>query len=413
MNRPLFIIIGSVVILVLLLVWVYVLFIRGNFTEDNNTGSSGTFSNLDLEDTSLDSNSNDSNQDDDTLLSSTTVTGERKKLRQLTTKRVAGFSEINASTTDVAYFIEAGVGHMYEVDIFTGQERRISATTFPDTYSGDITTDGKHFVLQTGYSNNRATHVGNIDTETQATTNTRQLEAGVVSHNFFENESIGYAVAGTNNVTIRSYDFETETSKTIFTIPFREASIVWGKNEQGPHYFFPKSASGLEGFVYEYSEGNMRRLPLDGFNLSAYGSEDIALATFVENSKFQTSIYQRKDNISTTLNQPLLPHKCLQTSDLALICGIDINTRLEESHFTIWQQGRLQFSDDINLIDQTNGASTELANTKAITGRVVDITKMEQGMKYGFVYFINKNDQTLWIYEYESTTVSDTETEVE
>jgi hypothetical protein len=161
------------------------------------------------------------------------------------------------------------------------------------------------------------------------------------------------------------------------------------------------------------SEGSIHRLPLDGFNLSAYGSESIALATFEENSKYQTSIYQRKDMTSTTLNRAVLPNKCLQVADLNLICGVDVNSRLEESQLTLWQQGRLQFTDDIHLINSLDGASTELANTKAITGRVVDVTKMEQGAKYDYVYFINKIDQTLWIYEYESTTVSDTETAVE
>ncbi len=398
MNRPLFIIIGSVLILVLLLVWVYILFIKDN-SEDNNTGTSGTFTNLDIGDTGGGSNDPNSEEPDNQEGTSTIDTLAPDKLRQLTTKHVAGFSEINASTSDVVYIIEAGVGHIYEIDIFTGQERRISATTFPDTYSGDITSDGKYFALQTGYSANRNTHVGTIDS--QSAVQTRDLETGIVSYSFLDDSLLGYAVAGPNSVVVRTYDFEGDASETLFTIPFKEAAVVWGQTKAGPHYFFPKPAEGLEGFVYEFNDGAIRRLPLDGFNLTAYGSQHSALATYEENSKYQTSFYNKSSDENILLKRAVLPPKCVQTFDTYLVCGVDQNFKLDQSYLTRWQKGLIQFTDDVYRIDPKTGESQEIANTKAITGRVVDITKIEQGMKYNYVYFINKNDQTLWIYEYE------------
>ena len=403
MNRPLFIIIGSVVILILILIWVYVLFIKDNFTNTNNTGNSGTFSNLDLEDTSLDPNSTDSSQDNDELLSSTTDTGERKKLRQLTTKRVVGFSEINASTSDVAYFIEAGVGHMYEVDIFTGQERRISATTFPDTYSGEMSTDGKFFVLQTGYTANRETHVGSIDVSALAAVSAHKLEKGVVSYDLLEENKLVYAINNSNNLTVRSYDLESESSKELFTVPFQEAQILWGDAEAGPHFFFPKPASGLEGFLYEYRDGTIRRLPLDGFNFSAYASHNLSLGTFEKSSKYQSALFSKDTDATVSLVKPLVPQKCLLTRDSSIICGIDVSENIDGVTFQNWLQGAARFADDIYSINIEDGERVELANTLSITGRTIDVMQMEQGTKHPFVYFINKNDQTLWIYEHEPT----------
>ncbi len=401
MNRPLFIIIGSVVILILLLVWVYVLFLRDDSTSNNDTGNSGIFSNLDLEDTSLDSDEITNGDGSENNGSSTTESEERKKLRQLTTKQVSGFSEINASTSDVAYFIEAGVGHIYEVDIFTGQEKRISATTFPDTYIGDIDSNGEYFVIQTGYSSNRTTEVGKIDSETQSVTNTKKLEDGVVDFKFFSDQTIGYAVIGTSNITVRNYNPIKDSTETLFTIPFREANIIWGREAVGPHYFYPKPAEGLEGFVYEFSNNQTKRLPLDGFNFSTYGSVATVMASYVDKSKYQTSLFNKETREVSSFSEVVIPSKCIETFDYQIICGHDSSSNMTAGHLTEWHKGLRQFSDNVHRLDFSNNSLSEIANAKAITGRVVDITKWEQGLKYDYLYFINKNDQTLWIYEYE------------
>lgn len=402
MNKPLFIILSSVVVLILILVWVYVLLFRGN-DGDNNTGASGIFSNLDIGDTTDPTvNPNigqpDNNGDDQSDIDP----AERAKLRQLTTKQVAGYSEINATTTDSVYFIEAGVGHVYEVNIYTGVEKRLSATTFADSYLGDISDDGKHFIIQSGYTNNPSTRVASIDLDTTSATGTVELEDNVKSFSFFADNTVGYTVQGNNSLTVRVFDFKSMSSKTAFTIPFREATIVWGTDLAGPHYVYPSPADGLEGFVYEYSNDKLRRLPVDGFGLSAYGSSDTVIASYKENSKYQTIAYNTLTGDSRVLGKTMFPDKCTAVGEFRFVCGIDTKATFDSPILTRWYQGLINNKDTIFEVSIADNTFKTLIDTELATSRIVDLMQVQQGTKTGFVYFQNKLDRTLWVYEYEN-----------
>lgn len=400
MNKPLFIIISSVVVLLLILVWAYVLFFQGR-DGNNNTGASGIFSNLDIGDTTdtsvdpnLDVNGSNSNETSDIGAE------DRAKLRQLTTKQVAGYSEINASSTDSVYFIEAGVGHVYAVDIFTGEEKRISVTTFADAYLGDVSENGHNFIIQSGYNSNPTTKVSTIDPETTTATGTKELEAGVKSFSFFADNRVGYAIQNSSSMTVRVFDFSTMSSETVFTIPFREATIVWGTDIAGPHYIYPSPAEGLEGFVFEYSNNVLHRLPIDGFGLSAYGDQDLAVASYKEDSKYQTTAYNRDTKESSVLSRTMLTDKCTSVGNVKLVCGIDTDTTLDSLMLTRWYQGLIQNSDTLFEVSIEDNIFTPIINMEEATGRIVDMMYAQQGTKTGFVYFQNKIDRSLWVYEY-------------
>ena len=134
MNKQVFIIIGSVIVLILLAVWVYLLFFGTADTADD------VFANLGL------------NGEEDTTIvvapiveeEQPLVNMERPKLRQLTTKPVAGFNEVQhtASSTPVLYYAEMGTGHIYTINLQSGEEVRISGTTIAQANEALFSHDG-------------------------------------------------------------------------------------------------------------------------------------------------------------------------------------------------------------------------------------------------------------------------------
>ena len=119
MNKPIFIIIGALIILVLIFIWVYLLFFGTPKTVTEVFTDFGGSS-----ETVIDQNNN---IDLATTSDNTVINTERKKLRQLTTKQVAGFSEIDEPITaslPSLYYVEMGTGHVYSIQLETGEEKR-------------------------------------------------------------------------------------------------------------------------------------------------------------------------------------------------------------------------------------------------------------------------------------------------
>ena len=62
----------------------------------------------------------------------------------------------------------------------------------------------------------------------------------------------------------------------------------------------------------------------------------------------------------------------------------------------VWYRGEVELTDNIWQIDLMSQTATVLSNPLLETGRALDVYKVIVG-RAGDVYFVNKNDQTLWL----------------
>ena len=385
-------------------VWVYLLFFKTN-SGSNNTGASGTFTNLDLGDTTdpnLQNQNNDSNQNQQNS-SEDEVLSERVGLHQLTTKHVAGYTEIqtNASATPIMYIVEQGVGHIYKIDLQSGAEERISATTFADTYTADISPNGKYVAIKTGYDQSPVVTFGLIDQESTAV-QSRLENQNVVDFSFTKNNKLLYAVQRQHTIDVYSYDFVNDTNTNLFTIPFREASIVWGTTLNDTHYFYPKSAALLEGFVYAADSTTVRRIAIDGYGLSLAGNSTALIWSKKDREEYTS--YKYFLDSSTELPLTVIPEKCTAV-DTRLLCAADKDSQMNYTILDRWNKGLVDFTDTLYIID---GESVEtLIDTEKETGRTVDVFKPEIGLHTNDWYFNNKVDQSLWMYAFPKNTGMD------
>ncbi len=390
MNKKLLIITSAVIILILVLVWAYLLFfgtpksMDAVFTEFGKQGS---------EDTSL------IVPPENKVVESSAVNNEKAKLRQLTTKQVAGFREITngSSSLPILYYVEAGTGHIYSINVESGEEVRISGTTIPQAYEAAISAKGD-FVAITEVSNakDKLLILGSLSATTSSFT--EKFNEIVQDFSFGNSNELFYSTEVAQGIAAYSYNLSTGVKKNIFSLPFHEANIQWGTKANGPHYAFPKSSFGLEGFLYEINNGKINRLPLDGFGFSALANKEIVLFTAITNEKPTSFIYNRNTGVKKALNTVVMPEKCsLPETGVVFYCAhepIDVPYQFPDD----WYKGVLTFKDSLWEMNEKEFTSTKLVDTLTESGREIDGINLSTGTSTEALYFINKNDNTLWTY---------------
>lgn len=391
MDKKLFFVIGSItVVLLLAAAWGYLLFF-------GSPGMPGTFTNLDLVD-----GTEEVVLPIDTEPAEEPVVNldERPALRQLTTRPVAGFREVQTSTSSprFLYYVEMGTGHLYRINLATGQEERRSGTTLAMATEAAISPNGDAVVLRSGQGTRAQVHVGRFSSSSPDALEFSLLPNNWLSYTFTADGELLLAQQTDFSVIAQARDVVTNTSQTLFTVPFREAVIVWGAGADATHYVYPKPSRHLEGALFAATTRGLERLPIDGFGLTALASPQGILFNRYEAGEYVS--YTLGESESEPVLSPiiLLPEKCvLETGSIAFCAGdfIDSTADLPDN----WYMGLFQTSDAVWEISLNLGGANQLVNPQQLVGRSINITDMTVSTLTSELHFINKTDNTLWLYE--------------
>lgn len=388
MKRILFII-GIIIVLVLAGVLLFLLFASDDQKKD-------IFSAFDFGD------GTDNAVIFDTIVDAITPGEDRlAALRQLTLKRVVGATELNptaSSSSIVVYFVEAGTGHVFSLDAVSGVENRLSNITVPTANEASVAATGNYaLILAGGQSAGRELVLITLPGEnrelTSVTFNERVEQATLTT-----DEKVLYTSVSQNNLIGREYDIDTNKTRTIFTLPFKEATVRFGKRASDPTYIYSKTAASLESAVYEVDGGVLKRLPLSGYGLTALANQTTVLFTALLQGTYQSWLFDTVTKQGIPLKYSLIADKCSFVGDRAtLYCGLyyntDINTPIS------WYQGTLTTSDELVKINAIDGTIVTLVNLKETAGRDIDVSRLTGSNDAVRLYFNNRVDGTLWIYD--------------
>lgn len=403
MKRPIFIIIGAIVVLLLIAIWVYMLFFGGQQEK------SGVFANLNLGDTS---DPSVSISDPATSTDPVVDTTGPERLRQLTTKPVIGYQEIISGTSSptLVYYAEAGTGHIYSIDLETGEETRVSGTTIPLSRMAAFTPNGNYMMTQSGsgLSSTFSVRASHGSTTADATSITEQVTDFTATA---DNTFLYLALAGDVSVAKQYYP-DTNETETLFTVPFREAAVRWGETAESAHYVYPKPSNRLEGFLYQASGGQLNRLPIAGYGLSAVGNEVSVLYSKQEAGEYQTYVHNLETNTSNKAAVTVLPEKCVYPSadSAILLCGTT-GGALGAAVPDAWYQGVTAYADDLLEVSVNQMVATFASNLETESGRQLDLIKLATNDDMVRSYFVNKTDKTLWLLDREERTFNQTTSE--
>ncbi len=382
--KPWLIISSGIVLSILLLVWVY-LFFAGDDARD------GLFNALNFGDTSGEG------FDLGDIFDGVTEAQPNAELRQLSLKRVIGYSSVpaSASTSATAYLAEAGTGHIYATDIATGVENRISNITIPTANRAVVSGDATFAVVAKNDGQGGLTVISLPHGST--TLDSFEINANAFSFSLTSDNKLLYATHVGSAVAAYAYDLETRTETTLFNIPFREATIVWGGNVNSVHYVYPRTSSQLEGYLYTIKGGVMGRVPASGYGLSAIGSDSFALFSARSGEGYRTFVYETGAGGSSNTNSSFLPEKCAFI-DAGALCGLS-SVAYDSNSPDSWYSGEVSYSDSLWYFDLRTRETYFVIDMEAASGRQLDVTNPQIAQDASAAFFINKTDQSLWVYE--------------
>lgn len=381
--KPWLIITSGVVLSIILLVWVYLFFAGDDARE-------GLFNALNFGDTSGEGfdfvDIFDGDEDQSNAL-----------LRQLSLRRVVGYLPIpaTASTSASTYLVEAGTGHVYAIDIASGAENRISNITVATARQAVVSEDATYVVISQSNSADGLTVISLPHGST--TLDSYQIDADAFTFSLTSDNTLLYASYNGSAVIAYAYDLESRVETTLFTLPFREATILWGSTADSVHYAYPRTSAQLEGYLYTLKEGVLGRAPVAGYGLSAIGNSTYALFTARSGEGYRTYLYETESGAISDVGSSFLPEKCTFYGTGAL-CGLSIESYNEDSPDS-WYSGEVSYSDELWYLDLTTNESFYVLGLESDSGRRLDVVSPQIMRDAAAAFFINKTDQSLWIYE--------------
>lgn len=332
------------------------------------------------------------------------VNTERPRLRQLTTKPVIGFTEAPAATSTpiLVYYAEAGNGNIYTINPFTTEEEvRLSNTTLKEASQASFSPDGKTVAVRLG--NDRRTGPLTVGSLSQAGGyEFSSLEKPVSDFKILNSKELVFVTATSTGLLNTVYNLTTSKENDLFTVPFYEATIQWGTSSTDSHYVYTKPSYLLEGYMYKFNnKGTMSRVPVSGFGLIAFNSPTHVAYTKIQNLIPRSALYSKLGD--SRIDSPIIivPDKCTasQKNTAAIWCAVEGNTMPVEFPDN-WYRGKISFKDTIWQVDLLTGQANPIVDTLSESGgRELDIINMTVGESERALYFINKNDNTLWMYE--------------
>ncbi len=395
--KRLLILLGSIIILILLVVvWAYVMFFGtpesvDELLTDFNFGDGSPTNSL-------------APVPPDTGAGVSTATSTPNRLRQLTTRPVVGFRELvpagtGTSTGSRVRYVEAGTGHIYEINLDNAIEERLSGTTVFEAFRADFSADGQYVVIQSGYGTTKTTTIGTLG---EASEPLRQftLSGPVTDFQVTTGGELLYAVRG-QTTSLHAMTLPRGASRILYTLPFRDVVVVWGDTASGPHLVYPKPSYLLEGYLYELTNGRLKRLPLEGYGLTAVlaGSRVAASGQF-DQVPYESLIFDTARQTTGVVPAVFLPEKCAAalTTD-TLWCAVS-NQEVAFGFPDSWYRGDLKDSDSLVKIEVTETAyeTSYVLDLLAYSGRLVDAVDVLINSSEDRFYFKNRYDGTLWMY---------------
>lgn len=330
-------------------------------------------------------------------------------LEQLTLRPVAGYVHLVEGAQNVVRYAERGTGHIYEINLNTGQERKLSNTTLTKVIDADFSPLGTQVALsiQSGFTKNVS--LLNLATTSGAgsPSNLVNLPAGSDHLHFLSEESLEYGRVVDGKTVGYRRNLVSSSELKLWEIPLTDIIVHWRADAT---YVVNRSAPYLEGNVYQInSSGNLERLHEPLFTYTATVSYDSSnfLETYynLENRQLLTRNYNQVSEGTVGLPILGLPEKCdFDPTEPNLVwCGSPFLDEInrDREYLRDWYSGTVTSDDMLWVSDITDQSSTLAVNLFSEAGFVIDVIDLSVSEDGDSVFFVNKLNDALWRYQIE------------
>lgn len=338
------------------------------------------------------------------------VTGEDSKdadqidlgdnLNQLTTRAVAGFQTIVSTTTSKVLYAEQGTGHVYEIDLSSGLENRLSGVTVNKTVAAYFDQTAAAVVLVSETSDRTNATLYRLEA-----TGLKQLTSlgPAYNLNFLSSNELFYTVATGEELVGRLYDLELAVDSETWRLPLTEVDVYQTNTYT---YVVTRPAPYLEGNLYRLTNGELRPLhdAFYGFTALPLSDESILETYYDFDVGLPVSSYLNSETESR-LELPILviPEKCdgFKNNEQVVWCAAPATpvNNLSRETLSDWQKGQITIDDELWRIDFENNKVVQILDFMEETGFILDVEKLTVDSSGRNILFTNKLNNQLWHYK--------------
>ncbi|MEI8130330.1 MAG: hypothetical protein WCG55_02380 [bacterium] len=302
----------------------------------------------------------------------------------------------------VIRFAEKGTGYIYDINANKEGLIKQSGTIIAHTVEAVFGNNGAAVVLRYAGSDNQtiSSFLGQITPAIDATTsgttrgdflpdNISEIVPSFDSKNFF------FLLPTTSGVAGMTMKADGSSKAQLFSSPFSEWLLDWSStnpivttkasaNVAGNAYFVLKN--GVFSKIVGDVNGLTTKISPDGKNVLYSVSKNNSLVLYVKHLS---------DGLEFNTGLSTLPEKCVWNStSTAIYCGSSTDVP-SGTYPDDWYQGLAHFNDSLWKINPQSGRTTLLDDGE---GNNLDVTNLAIDQKEGYLFFTNKNDDSLWSF---------------
>lgn len=400
MSKKFFIIIGVVLIIVLLVLVGYYLFFQKN--GDGTVGNVNKFRGFFPFGGPIVSTSTPQTEEEVPQPEQPKPNNFTKKLRKISSEPVAGAGIADFKAGSVVHHIEKATGHIYETELFSPVQNRISNTTIPMVYNAIWGNSNNSLIAQYLKEDNQTIDTYSLSLKTTSTTTENTISGIKFPENISE-----YSVFGTSVFYLSQNDdgsvgiisnFDGSKKKQVWDSPIKEFLPQYVNSSTVA--LTSKPYQGIAGFLYFIStdSGRFRKILGDTPGLSTLVSPDAAQVLMIsQTNSIQMYLYTISKKTSVDTTPYTFPEKCVWSKkDKAVIyCAVPKETIGTDS-LTSWYRGIIAFTDNIWKYDLNENTSSLIEDLSEDSKESIDVIKPILSDNGQFLIFINKIDDSLW-----------------
>ncbi len=313
------------------------------------------------------------------------------------------------STEEFVRFIERETGHINDLSLETGKERRATNTTIPGIQEALWGNNGSTVALRYLSDDNETIETYLAPLETSTSTEPYEL-AGVFFPQNITSISLSpskpevfFITTASDRASGKVSDSTLKTQKAILSSTLHDWTSSWQTTDE--IFITSKPSVSAVGVSYALKkDGSMTRIMTgNGLMVLPNPSGTRVLYTIASSNLLRSFVLTRSSQETLALSVRTLPEKCIWKNDDVLVCAVP--NIVPNNALDAWYQGRLSFNDSLWTIDVANKRYDFLYAPEDTEARqTMDITNLALSSDGTLLSLINKKDLRGWIADLNATT---------
>ena len=330
-----------------------------------------------------------------------TTTNYNLKLRKIWSEPVAGAGLIDVKAGTVVRHVEKATGHIYETELFSPNQNRISNTTIPLIYNAVWGNKNKSLIAQYLLDDNETVNTYLLTVKNNATTTENAITGYYLADNVDSISTFGNTVFYLQKTDTGTKGFmgalDSTNKKQIWDSPLRE--LISQSINDTTVALTTKPYPNVSGYLYTVTNNGVVRKILGNIaGLSAVVSLDTSKVLYLtQTNSAQMYLYDKKSDSSITLTPTTFPEKCVwsKKDNTIVYCAVPKES-LNGSSLNSWYTGSVSFTDDIWRYNLKQNTSAIVGSLSDQSGEAIDVIKPLLSDSEQYIVFINKIDGSLW-----------------